>query len=104
MEDRVLFLENQSRSKHTSNVDGYGASLLFVGIQSSEKRAFDAVMEWGTAEGSGRGLADMELLLPLIRYPLMSSEELQVGIPPHHFAIPVTLKGIILSPHVSTYP
>jgi hypothetical protein len=56
---------------------------FFLGIQTSEKRAFDAVMEWGMAEGCARGLADMELLLPLIRYPLMSPEELQVGAPPH---------------------
>ncbi len=53
-----------------------------------ERVVFDAVMVWAgygapvrDADSVCRPMPDVELVLPLIRFPLMSDEELQVGQP-----------------------
>eukprot|EP00884_Botryococcus_braunii_P002666 jgi/Botrbrau1/123/Bobra.0022s0109.1 len=45
-------------------------------LECSEKRAFDVVVAWAAARVGSQGLADLEALLPLIRFPLMSDSEL----------------------------
>ena len=42
----------------------------------SELSLFEACMTW--AEQSGRSMQEVEHLLPLIRYPFMTQQELQV--------------------------
>lgn len=78
-------------SEDPEGVWGLGAGCLGDVLRSDalvlgEKAVFDAVMAWAGygvqvahADSVCRPMADVEAVLPLIRFPLMSDEELQVG-------------------------
>ena len=56
----------------------------------SEYTLFQACTVWG--EEAGRTLQQVEQLLPLIRFPLMTWQELQAGL--HHLAAKLISLGI----------
>ena len=66
------------RNSHTQSLAMLHIVAQVLRLQGcSELSLFQACMIW--AEAPGRSMQEVEQLLPLIRYPFMTQQELQVG-------------------------